>query len=264
MAPANHTASATALRQQALPVASAPREHPKQVPTPPSSRKRKRPKNDDLSVPTPPLNKRPKTRLTRESTLISNPIYPTSTLYGRRGPGKIPSPTNPTPFLPISKVSSPDSTRVNKHGFGSLPLHRLIEGAFLLVYRPIYPIIRRPKGKPALSTLLPAERLLNTLEALLIGCGWSSRKTPVPKGIELGIVFVDPSDGQTVTNLIQVLCDKQELKNNSINASQSKEILVISKEYLNYFYSYSGGRTIDGQDVKVEFIWSSECKPLAV
>ena len=83
----------------------------------------------------------------------------------------------------------------------------------------------------------------------------------MPKGIERGIVFADTADGQTVTNPIHVLCDKQELKPKSIIAGQSKEILVISKDYLNYFYSYSGGRTIDGQDVKVEFIWASEYKP---
>jgi hypothetical protein len=166
----------------------------------------------------------------------------------------------PTPHLLTQKVSSPYSANVRKHDFGALPLHLLIEDAFLLVYRPIYPIIRRPKGKPALSTLLPAERLLSTLDALLIGCGWSSRRTPVPKGIERGVVFVDTSDGQAVANLIQTLHTKQELKMKPTRAGQPKEILVLSKEYLNYFYSYSGGRTIDGQAVKAEFIWTSEYK----
>ena len=251
------------MRQQELLVDSPPQEHPKKAPTPPSSSKRKRLQNDDLSDPTLTPSKRPKTKITRGSTLISNPVHFTTTLCEQMGPGKALSPTNPT-FPPTSKASSPDSQHVNKHGHGSLPLHLLIEDAFLLVYRPIYPIIRRPKGKPALSTLLPAERLLNTLEALLIGCGWSSRKTPVPKGIERGIVFVDTADGQKVKNLVQVLRDKQELKHKYTTAGQSKEILVISKDYLNYFYSYSGGRTIDGQDVKVEFIWASEYKPRAV
>ena len=82
----------------------------------------------------------------------------------------------------------------------------------------------------------------------------------MPKGIERGIVFVDTSDddGKTVASLIQTLRDKQALKSKTNNAHQSRDILVINKDYLNYFYSYSEGRTIDGQDVKVEFIWTSE------
>jgi hypothetical protein len=193
--------------------------------------------------------------VTREST---NPINPTTILREQWVLGKVPSPTNPIAHLPTPEASSPISPHVKEYDFRSLPLHLLIKDAFLLVYRPIYPIIRRPKGKPALSTLLPAERLLNTLEALLIGCAWSSRRTPVPKGIERGIVFVDTSDAQTVAGLIQTLREKQTLKNKPINAHQPREIVVIAKEYLNYFYSYSGGRTIGGQDVKVEFIWTSE------
>jgi len=226
-------------------------EHPNNPTTPPSSGKRKRPRYKELSHP----SKRPKTM---ESSLISIPINPTTILPEQWVSEKVPTFTNPTAHLPTPEASSPNPPHVKKYDFRSLPLHLLIEDAFLLVYRPIYPIIRRPKGKPALRTLLPAERLLNTLEALLIGCAWSSRRTPVPKGIERGIVFVDTSDGQPVAGLIQTLRDKQALRNKYASAYQSRDILVISKEYLNYFYSYSGGRTIDGQGVKVEFIWTSE------
>jgi len=248
----NATIEATATELQDVSVVSPPKEPSKKPITPPSN-KRKRSQFKELSH-TPP-SKRPKTRVTREST---NLINSTMVLREKWVSGKVPSPADPTAHLPTPEVSSPVSPHVKEYDFRSLPLHLLIKDAFLLVYRPIYPIIRRPKGKPALSTLLPAERLLNTLEALLIGCAWSSRRTPVPKGIERGIVFVDTSDGKTVADLIQTLREKQTLKNNSITAHQSREIFVIGKEYLNYFYSYSGGRTIDGQDVKVDFIWTSE------
>jgi len=253
---ANATTDTPATEQRVAPVVSPSKKHPRGPTTPPLSRKRRRPQGNGLSHPSP--SKRPRTRVTREPTLIPNLIDLTTTLHEQWGSGKTPSLTNPTVYLPTPKTSSPGSPHVKKHSFGSLPFHLLIEDAFLLVCRPIYPIIRRPKGKPALSTLLPADRLLHTLEALLIGCGWSSRRTPVPKGIKRGIVFVDTSDGETVTNLIQTLLDKEELKNKSTNASQAKAVLVISKEYLDHFYSYSGGRTIDGRDVKVDLIWASE------
>jgi hypothetical protein len=248
--------AATTTEQRGVAVVSPPNEHPNKLSTHPSSNKRKRTQYNELS--SPPPSKRPKIRVTREPTLFSNLIVPTTAPREQWVSGKVSSPANPTVHLLTPEPSSPSSPHVKQYDFRSLPLHLLIKSAFLLVYRPIYPIIRRPKGKPALRTLLPTERLLNTLEALLIGCAWSSRRTPVPKGIERGIVFVDTSDGQTVANLIQTLRDKQALKNKSSNAHQSREILVISKEYLNYFYSYSGGRTVDGQDVEVEFIWTSE------
>ncbi len=251
----NATIEATATEQQGVAVVSPLQEYSKEPITPPSSNKRKRPQYEELSKP--PPSKRPKTRVTRESTNIINP---TTILRDQWVLVKVPSPTDPKAHLPTPEASSPISVHVKEYDLRSLPLHLLIKDAFLLVYRPIYPIIHRPKGKPALNTLLPAERLLNTLEALLIGCAWSPRRTPVPKGIERGIVFVDPADddGQMVVNLIQALRDKQALKTKSNNACRSRDILVISKDYLSYFYSYSGGRTIDGQDVKVEFIWTSE------
>lgn len=249
----NTTIEATVTAQQGVSVVSSPKDYPKEPITPPSSNKRKRPQYEELSHR--PLSKRPKTRVTRGSTeLIKSTTSPREQWVS----GQVPSPTDPSAHLPTPEASSPISPQVKEYDFRPLPLHLLIKDAFLLVYRPIYPIIRRPKGKPALSTLLPAERLLNTLEALLIGCAWSSRRTPVPKGIERGIVFVDTSDGQTVADLIQTLCEKQTLKSKSSHAHQPRKILVVSKEYLDYFYSYSGGRTPDGQDVKVEFIWTSE------
>lgn len=243
----NATIEATATEQQGVTVVSPSKEFPKEPTTPPSN-KRKRPQYMESSHP--PPSKPPKTRVARESTTI---------LREKWASRKSPSPNDPKAHFPTPEASRPISPRVKEYDFRSLPLHLLIKDAFILVYRPIYPIIHRPKGKPALSTLLPAERLLNTLEALLIGCAWSSRRTPVPKGIERGIILVDTSDdGQTVADLIQTLRDKQALRIKSKNAHQSRDILLISKDYLNYFYSYSGGRTIDGQDVKVEFIWTSE------
>jgi hypothetical protein len=242
-----------ATKEQEVVLSSPLKERIKILSTPTSSRKRKRSQDDDLSSPS--RSKQSKTRLPRESTLIPNPIDSATILPKQLGSRRTLVPANPTAYLP---TPSPESSLLKKPNSRSLPLHLLIEYSFLLVYRPIYPIIRRPKGKPALNTLLPAERLLNTLEALLIGCGWLPRRTPVPKGIERGIVFVDTSDGQTVANLIQTLRNKQGLKSQSTDASQAKEILVVSKGYLDYFYSYSGGRTIDGRDVKVEFIWTSE------
>jgi hypothetical protein len=249
----NATIEAVLTEQREVTIVSPSKEHPNNLITPPSSNKRKRPQSKELFDRSP--SKRPKTT---ESTLISNIINSNTILREQWVSAKVPSSTNPTAHLPTPEASSPNSPHVKEYYFRSLPLHLLIKDAFLLVYRPIYPIIRRPKGKPALSTLLPADRLLNTLEALLIGCAWSSRRMPVPKGIERGIVFVDTSEGQTVANLIQTLRDKQALKDNSNSAHRSRDVLVISKEYLDYFYSYSGGRTIDGQDVKVEFIWTSE------
>ena len=247
-----HTTSTNATieaRARSVAVVSPPKGYSKEPTTPPSSNKRKRPQCMESS--SPPPSKRPTARVASESTTIIREKW-----ASRRSP----SPTDPKVHLPTPDASRPISPRVKESDFRSLPLHLLIEDAFLLVYRPIYPIIHRPKGKPALSTLLPADRLLNTLEALLIGCAWSSRRTPVPKGIERGVVFVDSSDddGQTAASLIRTLRDKQALKRKSNNDYQSRDILVISKDYLNYFYSYSGGRTIDGQDVKVEFIWTSE------
>ena len=249
----NATDEATATEQQNVTVVSPSKEYAQEPITPPSSNKRKISQYKELSKL--PPSKRPKTRVTKESTNIVNP---TTILREQWVSGKVPSPTDPKAHLPTPEASSPISPHVNECDFRSLPLHLLIKDAFLLVYRPIYPIIHRPKGKPALSTLLPAERLLNTLEALLVGCAWSPRRIPIPKGIERGIVFVDTSDDDGVANLIRALRDKQALRTKFDNVHQSRDILVISKDYLSYFYSYSGGRTIDGQDVKVEFIWTSE------
>jgi hypothetical protein len=128
----------------------------------------------------------------------------------------------------------------------TLTLPSLLDGAFSVVIRPLYPIPKRPKGRPALKTIFPPGSLLSTLDALLVGVEWIPRTYPFWKKIVRGLVFVDEK------NRASIVARLEERKKEPIDAGKhATEIMVISKTYLD-IYIDSGL-----QETVVEPLWHS-------
>lgn len=128
----------------------------------------------------------------------------------------------------------------------TLMLPSLLDGAFSVVIRPLYPIPKRPKGRPALKTIFPPGSLLSTLDALLVGVEWIPRTYPFWKTIVRGLVFVDEENKAGIVSRLEER--KKELINAGKNAT---EIMVISSTYLS-IYIDSGL-----QETGVELLWHS-------
>jgi hypothetical protein len=128
----------------------------------------------------------------------------------------------------------------------TLMLPSLLDGAFSVVIRPLYPIPKPPKGRPALKTIFPPGSLLSTLDALLVGVEWIPRTYPFWKTIVRGLVFVDEENKAGIVSRLEER--KKELINAGKNAT---EIMVISSTYLS-IYIDSGL-----QETGVELLWHS-------
>lgn len=109
-------------------------------------------------------------------------------------------------------------------------METLLTNSFILVHRPLYPAPpTRPKGNPALRQILPGERLVSTLEALLVGVSWTPRRGPLSRDIRRGVVFVDPAD---TSNVIKEL--EERLERVKANRKELAKIFLVSRSSLDY------------------------------
>lgn len=146
----------------------------------------------------------------------------------------------------------PKSTTV-----GSISLQVLLDGAFSLYYRPLYPSPRRTKGQVALKSLCAHGRILSTLDALLVGCGWSRRKTPIPRGIKRGVILVGADSRQSL--IIQLERIQKQLQP---PLGEAVDISVISDDCLRSCYRLRGERTKHECPIQVELLWESRLNAL--
>ncbi|KAG8836098.1 hypothetical protein FRC17_010031 [Serendipita sp. 399] len=164
-----------------------------------------------------------------------------------------------SPLLAISPVRNspepPSADTENKTESSDGEERRLsfdfiLTDSFILVYRPMYPIPKRRRGRPAIKSVLPPHRLLSTLDALLVGLGWYERHMPPSNGVKRGVVFAEPSDLESARD--QLRSQKQELGE---RLSQLPEIFVVSKHYLDIYLDANG--SVLPSDYYITVFWRS-------
>jgi hypothetical protein len=106
----------------------------------------------------------------------------------------------------------------------------LLSNSFLLIYRPLYLQEASRTMHKDLRSWLPTSRLLSTIEALLVGVGWTARKTAIPHKINRGVIFVSSAEGPAVIEKLRDRC--KELKDQGRNMENIAEILLICSDDL--------------------------------
>jgi hypothetical protein len=127
----------------------------------------------------------------------------------------------------------------------TIPSALLLEKTYSLIYRPLYPLPKRPRNRPSVRSVLPAARLVNTFDALLAAVGWAHRDTPVSSDVKCGIIFVEPYDADRVVEDLETY--KRRL---GTRLEELPGILVVRKIYLDIYVESS-------ESMDLEVLWKS-------
>lgn len=146
---------------------------------------------------------------------------------------------DPAPLLAVSPSATPPSSPIQAHITPknaepepeptAVTMGWLLADSFILVHGSMYP--RTPlrlKARLALKQILPENRLLSTLEALLVGISWTPRKVPLSETIAKGVIFAD------VANVQRIITELKD-RSGKLKAGPEKpaKIFLVSKDYLD-------------------------------
>ncbi|PVF99886.1 hypothetical protein CPB86DRAFT_730576 [Serendipita vermifera] len=106
----------------------------------------------------------------------------------------------------------------------------LVFNSFLLIYQPLYPKNAQRTMHMGLRSWLPTSRLLSTIEALLLGIGWTPRTTTIPHKINKGVIFASSAEAPALIEKLRVRC--KELKDEGREMGEITEILLICSDDL--------------------------------
>jgi hypothetical protein len=137
------------------------------------------------------------------------------------------SPTR-TPSSPLRPHVAPKNTEPET---AIITMGWLLTDSFILVHRPLYPRPPpRPRGRPALRQILPGNKLVSTMDALLVGISWTPRKAPISQVTKRGVIFLDPA------NIRPVITELEERsKMLKVEQEPHAKIFLVSKSYLDIY-----------------------------